>query len=88
MAQGAGQSIEGAKELFDLLSQDSKEIQNLYFKKRLERIKLIDNRSRLNYFSFHLSNPLMVKIRNVMLKKITKNEKLLDRYLGNIYQTV
>ena len=88
MAQGAGQSIEGAKELFDLLSQDSKEIQNLYFKKRLERTKLIDNRSRLNYFSFHLSNPLMVKIRNVMLKKITKNEKLLDRYLGNIYQTV
>ena len=88
MAQGAWQSIEGAKELFDLLSQDSKEIQNLYFKKRLERIKLIDNRSRLNYFSFHLSNPLMVKIRNVMLKKITKNEKLLDRYLGNIYQTV
>ena len=88
MAQGAGQSIEGAKELFDLLSQDSKEIQNLYFKKRLERTKLIDNRSRLNYFSFNISNPLMVKIRNVMLKKITKNEKLLDRYLGNIYQTV
>ena len=88
MAQGAGQSIEGAKELFDLFSQDSKEIQNLYFKKRLERTKLIDNRSRLNYFSFHLSNPLMVKIRNVMLKKITKSEKLLNRYLGSIYRTI
>ena len=30
MAQGAAQSIEGAKELFDLLSQDVKEMQNLY----------------------------------------------------------
>ena len=88
MAQGAAQSIEGAKELFDLLSQDVKKIQNLYFKKRLERTKLIDSRSRLNYFSFHLSNPLMVKIRNAMLKKITKNGKLLDRYLGSIYQTI
>ena len=88
MAQGAAQSIEGAKELFDLLSQDVKKIQNLYFKKRLEKTKLIDSRSRLNYFSFHLSNPLMVKIRNAMLKKITKNGKLLDRYLGSIYQSI
>ena len=88
MAQGAGQSIEGAKELFDLLSQDTKEIQDLYFKKRLERIKLVDRRSKLNYFSFHLSNSLMVQIRNVMLKKITKNEKILNRYLGSIYQTI
>ena len=52
MAQGAGQSIEGAKELFDLLSQDTKDIQNIYFKKRLERIKLVDRRSKLNYFLF------------------------------------
>jgi len=88
MAQGAAQSIEGAKELSDLLSKDAKEIQNLYFKKRSERIKLIDRRSRLNYFSFHLSNPLMVRIRNVMLKMITKNRKLLDRYLGSIYKII
>ncbi len=86
MAQGAGQSIEGAKELFDLLSQDKKEIQNLYFEKRLERIKLVDRRSRLNYFSFHLSNYLMSGIRNMLLKRITKSEKLLNRYLGSIYQ--
>ena len=65
-----------------------KEIQNLYFKKRLERTKLIDSRSRLNYFSFHLSNTLMVQARNMILKKITKSEKLLDRYLKNIYQTI
>ena len=87
MAQGASQSIEGAKELFDLLSQDNKEIQNFYFKKRLERTKFIDKRSKLNYFSFHLSSPLMVRIRNMMLKRVTRSKKFLDRYLGDIYQT-
>ena len=86
MAQGASQSIEGAYELFNLLLKDSKDLQHLYFKKRVERIKLINNRSRLNYHSFHLSNPLMVKSRNFILKKITKSEKLLNIYLGNIYQ--
>ena len=87
MAQGASQSIEGANELFDLLSKDIKEIQDIYFKQRLERTKLIDSRAKLNYFSFHLSNPLTAGLRNMVLKKITKNEKFLDRYLGNIYET-
>ncbi len=88
MAQGASQAIEGANELFNLLSKNTKEMQNLYFEKRLERTKLIDSRSKLNYFSFHLSNPIMVQIRNAMLKKITKSGKFLDRYLGNIYQEI
>jgi len=30
----------------------------------------------------------MVQARNFMLKKITKSEKFLDKYLGNIYQTI
>jgi len=88
MAQGASQAIEGANELFNLLSKDTKEIQSLYFQGRLEKTRLINSRSQLNYFSFHLSNPLMIQIRNFMLKKITKSEKLLDKYLRNIYQTV
>ena len=88
MAQGASQSNEGASELFNLLSRDVKDIQNLYFKRRLKRTRLVDSRSKLNYFSFHLSNPLMVRIRNVMLKKAVKSGKLLDRYLGDIYQTI
>ncbi len=86
MAQGASQSIEGANELFNLLSDDRKEIQNIYFKKRLKRTRLIHSRSKLNYFSFHLSNPLMVRIRNTILKKVMTSEKFLDRYLGNIYR--
>ena len=56
--------------------------------KRLEKTKLINSRSRLNYYSFHLSNPLLVKARNTILKKITKNKKLLNSYLGNIYQQI
>ncbi len=88
IAQGASQSIEGANELFHLLSKDEKDLQNLYFKKRAERIKLVNNRSRLNYYSFHLANPLMVKTRNYILKKITKNDKFLNRYLGNIYKRI
>ena len=86
MAQGASQSIEGAFELFNLISQDKKEIQSLYFKKRLEKTKLINSRSRLNYYSFHLSNPILVKARNTILKKITKSKKFLNTYLGNIYK--
>tara|TARA_Y100000590_G_scaffold297455_1_gene335208 strand:- start:1642 stop:2778 length:1137 start_codon:yes stop_codon:yes gene_type:complete len=86
MAQGAGQSIEGANELFNLLCEGSEKIQSLYFEKRLKRTKLINTRSKLNYFSFHLSSPFMIRTRNFMLKKITKSEKFLNSYLGNIYQ--
>ena len=70
------------------MSKDTKNIEEIYFKKRLERTKLIDSRARLNYFTFHLSNPLMVRLRNMVLKKITKNEKILDTYFRNIYQVV
>ena len=88
MAQGASQSIEAAYELFNLLSKDSKDLQNLYFKKREERINLVNKRSMLNYYSFHLSNPFMIKARNFVLKKATKSEKFLNRYLKNIYQEI
>ena len=88
MAQGASQSIEGANELFNLLTKNEKGMHSLYFKKRSKRARLINTRSQINYFSFHLSNPLMVKVRNFMLKKITKSSKFLDKYLGNIYHTI
>ncbi len=88
MAQGASQSIEGAYDLFNLLSQEKQETQRLYFQKRLKKTKLINSRSRLNYYSFHLSNPMLVKARNAILKKITKNKKFLNSYFGNIYQEI
>jgi len=86
MAQGASQSIESAHELFNLILKEKKEVQSFYLQKRLAKIKLINSRSRLNYYSFHLSNPILVKARNTILKKITKNKKLLDIYFGNIYK--
>ena len=88
MAQGASQSIEAAYELFNLLSQENKKVQIIYFQKRLKKTKLINSRSKLNYYSFHLSNPLLVKVRNVILKKTTKSQKFLNSYLGNIYQEI
>lgn len=88
MAQGASQSIESAYELFNLLSKDPKDLQNLYFTKRIERIKLVNFRSKLNYYSFHLSNPLMINTRNYLLKKITKSRKFLNSYLANIYKKI
>ena len=88
MAQGASQSIEGAYDLFNLLSQEKQEIQRLYLQKRLKKTKLINSRSRLNYYSFHLSNPMLVKARNAILKKITKSKKFLNSYFGNIYQEI
>ena len=88
LAQGASQSIESAYELSKLLFENKKNIKSLYFKKRLKKTKLINNRSKLNYFSFHLSNSLMVKFRNFVIKKIAKNNKYLNKYLGNIYQKI
>ena len=43
-------------------------------------------KSKLNYFAFHLSNPLTIWIRNLIIKKLVKNEKFINSYLGKIYK--
>jgi salicylate hydroxylase len=43
-------------------------------------------KSKLNYFAFHLSNPLIIWIRNLVIKKLVKNEKFINSYLGKIYK--
>ena len=82
-AQGASQSIEGAYELF-------KDIQNNternFFKNRANKTKMINIRSKLNQFIFHLSNPMTIFLRNILLKKLVKNDKFLESYLGKIYR--
>jgi salicylate hydroxylase len=35
---------------------------------------------------FHLSNPLTKFFRNVLLKRLVKNKKFLESYLGKIYK--
>ena len=86
LAQGASQSIEAAHELFNLLSENKKNIQNLYFKKRLKRTKQINKRSKFNYFGFHISNPLLEILRNFFLKRLVKNKNFIQSYLGRIYK--
>ena len=86
LAQGASQSIEAAYDLFNLLSENSKNIQSLYFKKRLEKTKQINKRSKFNYFGFHISNSLLKNLRNFILKRLVKNKDFIKSYLGKIYQ--
>ena len=81
-AQGASQSIEAAYELH-------KNLESLIGKfnhERIERTRMIDRKSKFNYFAFHLSNPLLIWIRNILMKYLVKNNKFIDRYLGKIYK--
>jgi len=45
MAQGASQSIEAANEIFDLINDNHPDMQNEYFKNRLERTNLIKDQN-------------------------------------------
>jgi salicylate hydroxylase len=85
MAQGASQSIEGAYDLFNLLKENNEDVHNIYFKNRLTRVKTIQKRSNFNFFAFHISSPLIQKIRNTILKYLVKNKKFISRYLGEVY---
>ena len=85
LAQGASQSIESAKELYDLLIDNKENIENTYFEKRLKKTIMINNRSRLNYFAFHFSNPVLKIFRNEFLKRLIKSKSFINRYLGKIY---
>ena len=86
LAQGASQSIEAAYELFNLFNENKKNIQNLYFKKRLKKTKQINKRAKFNYFGFHISNPLLEILRNFFLKRIVENKNFIKNYLGKIYK--
>ena len=86
MAQGASQSIEAANEIYDLINNNHTDIQNKYFKNRIKRTNLINNRSKFNYFGFHISNPLLVILRNFFLKYLVKNKNFIQSYLGKIYK--
>ena len=81
-AQGASQSIESGSELFDNIINKK----NNFYDNRVEKVKMINNRSKLNQFAFHVSNPIIVFFRNFSLKILTKNKKFLENYLGKIYK--
>ena len=81
-AQGASQSIEGASELFDNITNNK----IFFYDNRVAKVKMVNNRSKLNQFAFHVSNPVVVFLRNISLKILTKNKKFLENYLGKIYK--
>ena len=81
-AQGASQSIESGSDLFDDIMTNK----NNFYNNRVAKVKMINNRSKLNQFTFHVSNPLIVFFRNLGLKILTKNKKFLENYLGKIYK--
>ena len=82
-AQGASQSIEGAYELFENLRNNTKRD---FFKIRVNKTKMVNIRSKFNQFVFHLSNPVTRFLRNIFLKRLVKNKKFLENYLGKIYR--
>ena len=81
-AQGASQSIEGGYELFNDIANNK----NDFYNNRLVKVRMINNRSKLNHFAFHLSNPIIIFFRNIILKFLTKNKFFLASYLGKIYK--
>ena len=81
-AQGASQSIEAAFELFEYINKNS----NDFSKRRIKKTKMINNRSKFNHFVFHLSNPLIIFVRDFILRNLVKNKKFLENYLGKIYK--
>ena len=81
-AQGASQSIEAGNEVFEEINNNTSN----YYKKRELKIKEVNWRSKFNHFAFHLSNPLMILLRNLILKILVNNKNFLNNYLGKIYK--
>ncbi len=86
LAQGAGQSIESAYELFKLIKDERENIQNIYFQERSKRAKIVRRRSNFNFFTFHLSSKFMQMIRNFFMKFLLKRKSFVNSYLGTVYK--
>ena len=86
LAQGAGQSIESAFELFSLLKEIKADIHNTYFQQRSKRAKIVRKRSNINFFVFHFSSTIMQILRNFFMKFLLKRKSFLSYYLGKVYK--
>ena len=86
LAQGAGQSIESAFEIFNLLQKDKLDKENNYFEIRSKRAKIIRSRSNFNFFAFHFSSKIMQNVRNLFLKFLVKRKFFIKGYLGKVYK--
>ena len=87
LAQGAGQSIESAYELSNLLKENKTDIQTVYFQGRFKRAKIVRSRSNLNFFVFHFSSNILQKIRNFIMKFLIRRKGFVNSYLGKVYKS-
>ena len=78
--------IEGALETSYDVFENIKNNNDKLYKQRINRIKSVNLRSKLNHFAFHLKNPLSIFFRNACLRYLTKSEKFLENYLGKVYR--
>ncbi len=85
LAQGAGQSIESAYEIFNLLKNNKLDKDNNYFEIRSKRAKIVRSRSNFNFFVFHFSSSIMQNLRNFCLKFLVKRKFFVKRYFGKVY---
>ena len=87
LAQGAGQSIESAFEIFNLLKNDRLG-QRLIVILSLDQNEqtLLEKDQTLNFFVFHFSSSIMQKTRNIFLKFLVKREFFVKSYLGKVYK--
>ncbi len=86
LAQGAGQSIESAYELFNLIKDEKENKHNIYFQQRSKRVKIVRWRSNLNFLTFHFSSKFMQIIRNFLMKSLIKRKSFINSYLGTVYK--
>ena len=75
LAQGAGQSIESAYELFNLIKNEKGNMQNFYFQERSKRAKIVRRRSNFNFFIFHFSSKFMQTMRNFFYEIFNKKKR-------------
>ncbi len=86
LAQGAGQSIESAYELFNVIKNERGDMQDIYFQERSKRAKIVRRRSNFNFFVFHFSSGFMQIIRNFFMKFLLKKRGFINSYLGSVYK--
>ena len=86
LAQGAGQSIESAYELFNLKIENKTDMHNAYFKERSKRARIVRKRSNFNFFIFHFSSSILQTIRNFFMKFLIKRKSFINFYLGKVYK--
>ena len=69
-----------------IVFNDENNTESNFFVNRANKTKMVNIRSKFNQFVFHLSNPFNILLRDIFLKRLVKNKKFLESYIGRIYR--